>query len=42
MYKHKQVKRNILEIPDWSLSVRNEKRIIAEQGATRLSEGLLA
>jgi len=38
----KQVKRNILESPDWSPSVRNEKRIIVEQGAARLSEGLLA
>jgi len=38
----KQVKRNILENSDWSPSVRNKKRIIAEQGAARLSEGLLA
>jgi len=34
----KQVKRNILESPDWSPSVRNEKRIIAEQGIARLTE----
>jgi len=38
----RQVKRNILESPDWSPSARNEKRIIAEQGAARLSEELLA
>jgi len=37
----KQVKRIILENPDWSPSVRNKKRIISEQGAARLSDQLL-
>jgi len=37
-----QIKRKILRSSDWSPSVRNEKRIIVEQGAVRLSEGLLA
>jgi len=38
----KQVKRNILGSSDWSPSARSEKSKVAEQGATRLSEGLLA
>jgi len=33
-----QVKRNLLGSSDWSPSLRNEKRIIAEQSAARLSE----
>jgi len=37
-----QIKRNLLRSSDWSPSVQNEKRIIAEQGVARLSEGLLA
>jgi len=36
----KQVKRNILESPDWSPSVRNKKRRNAKLGAARLSDRL--
>jgi len=38
----KQVKRNILGSSDWSSSALSEKLKVAEQGAARLSEGLLA